>query len=421
MKKLLTLARLVPAIGLLFTLSGCLKDNLTRTYTIMRPVFANKAEVLADVKSGEPKQLSSPGKIFIRGRYLFVNEVNKGIHVIDNVNPSSPTPVSFISIPGNIDIAASGNYLYADFYTDMLTINITDPLNAKLETVTYGVFPERIYADGWTRPDTSRIIVDWITKDTTVVAAEADTRWILADCMGCFALQTGSFNSSKGGAIVPGIGGSMARFAVVDNYLYSVNLYSLGVYNIEDKAHPSRTTELSVGSNIETIYPFRNRLFIGSSSGIFMYNINDPANPEREGSFSHATACDPVVSDGTFAYVTLRSGNACQGTDNQLDILDVSDVFNPTLVKTYPLTNPHGVGKDGNLLFVCDGDDGLKIYDATDVRQLKMLKHVDGITAYDVIPWDGNLIVIGASGLYQYNYSDENNIKLVSTIKITKQ
>src|SRR5687768_4130155 len=143
MKKLSSRYGLLTVIALILTFSGCVKDEVTRTYSIMRPIFADKAQVIADIKSGTPRQLESPGKIYIKGNHLYINELNKGVHVFDNSNPSSPKAVSFISIPGNIDIAVSGSYLYADMYTDMITIDINDPLNARLVDTSAYVFPER--------------------------------------------------------------------------------------------------------------------------------------------------------------------------------------------------------------------------------------------------------------------------------------
>ena len=62
----------------------------------------------ADIKSGAPKEVKNPGKIVILGRYIFLNEVDKGIHVIDNSNASSPKNVAFIDMPGNMDLAEKG-------------------------------------------------------------------------------------------------------------------------------------------------------------------------------------------------------------------------------------------------------------------------------------------------------------------------
>jgi hypothetical protein len=52
---------------------------------------------------------STAGKLFIQGHYIFLNEVDKGIHVIDNSNPAQPRNVAFIDIPGNVDLAVKGN------------------------------------------------------------------------------------------------------------------------------------------------------------------------------------------------------------------------------------------------------------------------------------------------------------------------
>jgi len=172
--------------------------------------------------------------------------------------------------------------------------------------------------------------------------------------------------------------------------------------------------------NIETIYPFKNKLFIGSSSGMFIYDISSSGNPVKQGSFSHVVSCDPVIADDDYAYVTLRSGNSCNGFTNQMEVLDITNINNPSLVKTYPLTNPHGLSKDGNLLFICDGADGLKIYDAKNVSDIKLLKTIDGFIAYDVIAMNGVALVVSTDGLYQYSYGDVNDIQLLSKIQLTK-
>jgi hypothetical protein len=414
MKKLLLLFRFVPALAIIILFNGCFKDKLTKTYTIISAVYEDKAVILANVKGGAPKELKVPGKIYIRGNYLFINEVNKGVHVFDNSNPSSPKAVSFINIPGNLDIAVSGHYLYADMFTDMLTVDINDPLHATLKDTSANVFPERNYTAGW-QYDNSKVLVGWVTKDTTVDIGPPSN-----SCTYCYALASSDMANFSKGTYIPGIAGSMARFSIVNNYLYTVNLSSLTVFNLDDESNPSRQGDILIGSNIETIFPMSGQLFVGSSTGMFMYNINDPAAPEKDGQFLHARACDPVVSDGKYAYVTLRSGTACQGTGNQLDIVDISNVFYPSFVKTYQLSNPHGLGKDGNLLFICDGSAGLKVYDATDVKNLQLIKVFADIVATDVIPWANKLIVVADNGLYQFDYSNRTDIKLLSTINIAK-
>jgi hypothetical protein len=132
-------------------------------------------------------------------------------------------------------------------------------------------------------------------------------------------------------------------------------------------------------------------------------------------------SCDPVIADDDYAYVTLRTGSSCFGNANQLEILQLNSFTNPTLVKSYSFTNPHGLSKDGNVLFICDGIDGLKIYDAADVSNLKLLKQFSGLETYDVIAYNHIALLVAKDGLYQYDYSDVNNIHLISKIPIFKK
>ncbi|MCJ8167331.1 hypothetical protein MKJ04_20995 [Pontibacter sp. E15-1] len=220
---------------------------------------------------------------------------------------------------------------------------------------------------------------------------------------------------SAGG--VSGQGGSMARFAISGDYLYTVDHASLNLFDISNPADPQQKNHVPLQAGVETIFPFQEKLFIGTQRGMYIMSIENPESPQVLSLYQHVTSCDPVVTDGRYAYVTLRTGNACTVAVNQLDIVDIQDVRTPFLAKPYPMTNPMGLGVDGTLLFVCD--DGLKVYDASNVMDLKLKRHFQ-INAYDVIPDNGHLLVVGSDGLYQYTY-DENAIKLLSKIDITAQ
>ena len=419
MKKLLPLSWLLPAIIVLC--SGCLKDKVTRTYQIMRPVYEDKAVVYNNIKSGPVQELSRPGKIFIRGNYLYVNEIDKGIHIFDNTDPTHPRAVSFIKIPGNLDMAVSGHYLYADMYTDLLTLDIGDPLNAKIVDSSANVFPERIFQMGW-YPDGNKVIVGWIVKDTTVTDQSSNGNWWGGGCATCDFVAVPEFTSFAAKAnYVPGISGSMARFVTVSNYLYAVSTSSLMVYDISNASDPQKGNHLQIGWNIETIFPFANNLFIGSRSGMFIFSISDPSNPQQLSNYQHVSSCDPVISDGDYAFVTLRSGTACEGFVNQLDVLNITDILHPQLVKTYEMHNPHGLGKDSNTLFICDGTDGVKIYNAEDVLNISLIHQIKNLNAYDVIPWEGRLVVTAEDGIHQYDYSALNNIRPLGTIHISAE
>ena len=390
-------------------LPGCLKDKITRTYSIYTPVYKTTAEVRLNIKSDVARDILKPGKLFIRGQYIYLNEIDKGVHVIDNTNPTSPRNVAFINIPGNMDLAVKGNILYADLYTDLITLDITNPLQVQTKSIVDNAFPFRRYSNGFV-PDNTRIIVDWLKKDTTVSADfNAGNVRLESRMFDSFSSQTANKAASPFG-----MGGSMARFSIVNTNLYTVSDADLSVYSIAAPEKPVFSNKVNLGWGIETIYPFKDKLFIGSTSGIFIYDITDHNKPSKLGQFGHMLACDPVIADDKYAFVTLSNGTRCNRAVNQLEVLNISNLYAPSLMKTYPMTNPQGLSKDGNTLFICDGKDGLKIYNASSVGNLKLLLHIKGFESYDVITTNNIAIVVSKDGLRQYDYSNLNDIKLLS-------
>jgi hypothetical protein len=274
--------------------------------------------------------------------------------------------------------------------------------------------------------DSARVVVDWIERDTTVQVECTGgifriglrRKAVVMDYGGCMNCGVRGATYAAGGQTPFGMGGSMARFAIMGNHLYTVSNADLQVFGINNPESPVRGRQIPLSWNIETIYPFRDRLFIGSNAGMYLFSVANPDMPVQLGKFEHARACDPVVGDDRYAYVTLRSGTACEGFNNQLDIVDIANPARASLLKTYAMQNPHGLSKDGNLLFICDGAAGLKVYDATDLQNLKLLSVVEGIETYDVITWQGIALVTAKGGIYQYEYSNPAQLKLVSKMEV---
>lgn len=390
--------------------SSCLKDSITRTYSVYEPIYISKAVAVNNIKANAPTPVEKPGKIYVLGNYIFLNEVDKGVHVIDNSDPAQPLNKYFIPIPGNIDIAVKGGILYADMFTDLIAVDISNPANIQVKKVIEHVFPARVYNNGFVG-DSNRIITGWVKKDTTINVSTSNNYYL-------FAQNTVSSAGQNAATIPTGIAGSMARFSLVNNFLYAVTDRELNVIDVSLPANPIFSNMVQVGWRIETIYPFQDKLFIGSQTGMFIYSLADPAHPSYISQFTHLTACDPVIASDSVAYVTLRTGRTCAGTLNQLDILNVQNVQTPFLIKSYPLTNPQGLSKSGNSLFICDGNGGLKVFNASDPNNLQLLQTISGIDAYDIITIGNTAIVVATDGLYQYNFANTSNLVLLSKIGI---
>lgn len=236
---------------------------------------------------------------------------------------------------------------------------------------------------------------------------------------GCAGAESESGTGDVAGT--RGKSGSLARFQVVGDHLYALSGNSLHVYGIADPAAVSFQNAVDVGFGIETLFSRGGFLYVGSQTGMHVYDIADRANPRKTSEVAHMRSCDPVVVEGDIAYVTLRSGgNACWNGRNELQIMDVKDPYAPVRLKTYPMANPHGLGVDGDLLFICDGYAGLKVYRVGADYSISLAERVDGIEAYDVIPGAGSgkiLILVAKEGLYQYDYG-QSPMKELSVIRI---
>lgn len=402
--------------ALVFTTTACVKDKCTesRHYTFYTPVYKAKAEVTGNIKSNAPRALENTGKIYIFDKYIFLNEVDKGIHIIDNSVPSNPRNIGFVDIPGNMDMAVKGNILYADLYGDLVALDISDPKNVKLVKLIEGMFPERMWANGIAM-NGSEVVVDWIETDTTVQVSCVNPEAIFVSRLDAFFMASASSSTKSISPI--GVGGSMARFTIVNDYLYTVDRHSLTCFNISN-GDPVKDHQLYAGWDIETIYPFKNNLFIGSMGGMFIYDITNPAVPVKKSEFVHARACDPVIADDKYAYITLRQGTGCGPALNELLIVDIKDIQSPSLVKSYPMSRPHGLAKDGNLLLICDGEAGLKAFNASDPNKITEVSKVDNLNAYDVIAMNNIALVVARDGIYQYDYANPANIRLLSKIQV---
>ena len=213
----------------------------------------------------------------------------------------------------------------------------------------------------------------------------------------------------------------MARLAFIKDHFYYVNSHSLKVFDASTLEKPSLLNTVYLPWGVETMFPYEDKLFIGANDGMHIMDNRDPANPEYISTFQHARACDPVVVQDDIAYVTLRDGTECQNFINQLDVVDVSNIYQPELIDSYRMHHPHGLSVRDEHLYLCEGDEGLKIFDVTNTEEIdrNLLAHLDDFNAYDVISISPELLLlVGDDGFYQFDTSDPRSPKVLSKILI---
>lgn len=100
---------------------SCLKDTVTKVHIL---IYKTKEAVMNNIKSGLHKPSKyMVNKLFIKDNFVFLNDVNRGVHILDYTNPTQPITV-FIDIPGNVDMAVRGNILYVDCFTSLIALDI---------------------------------------------------------------------------------------------------------------------------------------------------------------------------------------------------------------------------------------------------------------------------------------------------------
>jgi len=402
------------------------EDTTYREYKGNAPVYMTYEELRNAVVLEENIPFENPGKIYFKDNYIFIIEELKGIHVFDNQDPSSPVEKPFVKVPGVVDMVIAGNTLYADSFVDLVVLDVSDVENIHetgriKDILPYTVPPvDNDFPMGYIDKDKG-LVVEWELKIIKERVYDSPNIYPYYEKIAFAAQSDGARYSSSGPSSSGiGVGGSMARFGIKDDVLYLLESNRLNIMDITQKSSPAKLFEITPGSGIETMFLTEKNMFLGTTTGMIIYDISNPYSPVRKSTYNHMRSCDPVVVDDTLAYVTLRAGTNCGGTINCLDVINIKNLSSPVLVRSYPMTKPYGLGKDGDLLFVCDGDSGLKIYDASDPKTISshLLFTYTGINAYDVIPVGNVLVLIGDDGLYQYDYSDIQNISLLSSIMV---
>jgi hypothetical protein len=259
------------------------------------------------------------------------------------------------------------------------------------------------------------VVIDWnieLTKDVSGFGK----KWFVADCADC---EQTEMQTKSAASVNVNLAGSRSKMAIIGDYLYVLDMEELKSFNISNQTNPSVGDSRNTWSDPETLFPEGEYLYVGTTTGMKIYDTgSNPERPKEKGEVEHLESCDPVVVQGDYAYVTLRSGSDCGGVENELQVIDVSRKWMPLLKRQYDMDDPHGLAVEGDLLFICDGDSGLKVYDNSDPLDCgdNLLYNFPAIQTSDLILNDGTAIMISKEGVYQYDYSNPSDLHMISLV-----
>ena len=396
------------------------------------PQYETTSQLAAKVTIESPKDYAEAGKIVTYQNYIFINKPNEGVHVVDNSNPAAPVNLHFINIPGSLDLSIIEDHLYSDMFSALVVFNISDVTQPDLieDFTVEDVFYYNPYRtlDTTSRPEESYAYTQYESIDESrgiVTGWEVEIRQepleeqIMYLRLEDSALAEATTTVQADGFNQVSTAGSMTRFLPIGRYLYTINFNELVLFSIGDNYQPSRFARLDTSTQAETLFQLNDLLFVGSTTGMLMYDVASPGNPNYLNSIQHFRSCDPVVADENYAYVTLRGGTNCFTETNELQIIDISNPEELSVVARQVMFNPHGLAIHGDYLLVCDGSAGLKVINVSNREEPNVLSTDNIPFAYDIIVDFPSAIVVGEGVLYQYDLSNLPEIVKTNELVLT--
>lgn len=397
---------------LTFGLVACKKNKGTvqQTYNKAFAQYENINNIRKTSINGTIRGIYKTGKIFFGSRMILIGEVNEGIHVIDNSNPSSPINVSFIDLPYTNEFYVENNIIYAVSHYDLIKIDVTDLTQPILIDRLENAFGQNI-TDGQ-----GNVLVGFkyerVTESFELGSPEElalrENNTLYYD----FQNEVIPFSDVPSSFIGSSVKnkGTINRIAIDNSNIYILGRREIHTF-YDNGSQLSKASKNEVGDELETIYTKGDKIFVGSSSEMIV--LTKTSSPQKVSSYQHTVTCDPVLPHGNIAYLTLRSvnTNGCNGDVNVLDVIDISNISNPTKIKEIQLSSPYGMAIVNNYLFVAESNNGLTVLDISNPADpIKLITH-STIRAFDVLmhPTASNTILTtGHNGIKQFSFNPSN-------------
>lgn len=397
---------LLPA---LLILGSCKKNRGTIQSTYIKAEaqyedinVLRKASIFANAKN-----IVNTGKIFYGNDMILIGEKNEGIHIINNTNPNSPINVSFLDLPYTNEFYVHNNMIYAISHYDMIKIDITDMMNPLLVGRLKNAF------GNFVKDANGNVLIGFnfetVTESFELGSEEEnalrESNTLYYDYQN-HVIPFSEVPSSFIGSTVKNKG-TINRIAYSNNHLFVIGRTDIHTF-IDNGAQFAKGTNKKIGEDLETIYLYNNKLFVGTNSEMII--LTNSVSPVITSTYSHVVTCDPVLPLNNIAYLTLRSTgeNGCAGNVNRLEVVDISNINNPVQLTTVNMDSPYGMATLSNYLFIAQGNNGISVMDITTPETPVLFADFPNVKAFDVLkhPLVGNgILVTGANGLKQYTFN----------------
>ncbi len=240
-----------------------------------------------------------------------------------------------------------------------------------------------------------------------------------------------------------------AKFTVHDQYLYLFDGARLQVVDISDQTNPNQISEIAFTPGYDyyilSLCKYENYVSLllnhyfqtGSYRELYFFDVSDPYNPQYVSNLrigggtqiiiqnniifsrlSHSMNLFNFANHGLVSTISFPEySRGFQIIDNylyllthsNLQIYDISDIYNPTLINTF--TNIYGkhMNISENKLYVKGDSFPFSIYDLTEPTQPIFIAQYDfwcGLNSFSVID---NFLYVRSDDLFIFDVSDSNN------------
>ena len=200
------------------------------------------------------------------------------------------------------------------------------------------------------------------------------------------------------------------RFTIVDDHLYVLRETDLSIFDISGDSSMKQISNNNISGG--SILQKENLLLISKERSLRIFSLNDSTSFEFAGEFGSINYCNEIELKDSIIFVVGRVSNLCPSPDNKLDLFSIKEPENLILIKSIALGSPRGLVIWDNLLFVCQGKEGLTVFDISNSLEPIILKSFANIEANDIVVENDRLLVESEAGFTQYNYINDTLLPL---------
>jgi hypothetical protein len=327
--------------------------------------------------------------VFVNGNVAWVTDYEGGLQVVDISDPANPKGVGSYDTPGfAFNVYVYGNHAYvANFNYGLQIFDATDPTNPTLA----GEYDNSAsYLDGVFVSGNYAYVADY-GRGMHIIDVSNPS---LPHRASLYNENNSEYDSSLSGRDIY-IRGNYAYLATSGEGLHIVD-----VSNPQAPVNIDRGTGSALAVYLKGNYAYVTYIYVG----LFIWDVSDPSNVTITGTYigSDALGFDAYVK-GNYAYV---------GNGGGLDIIDVSDPYDPRWIVTDEDVHPIGLAADGNYLYTVGFHEGLSVLDISNPTTPALVGryytsetpgaiYVADNYAYVVDSWEGRLYVIDVSNPYE--------------------